>query len=267
VGSSEPGSAPDQPGVGNGLTTAPHPAERGRLRPRQMWALALSAGAAAGVVSWLGGEWALTAFRPRTFKVQIMLMTYIQPTTASQNAADFKNATLAFAILGSATGLAMGSAGGLAGRSPSRGVIVGWGGAALGGLVGAIASWYLLPLFYRRFVPDPNDLLSPILIHGGLWTAIGAVGGAAFAIGMGCGRRVPQAILGAGAGAALATVLFHLLAASLFPDSRSTEPVAASSTVRLLSRMLVTVLVAAGAARGAQGRFSRAKAPGPLQEI
>jgi len=223
----------------------------------QIWAIALAAGVAAGVLAWVGGELAYGTFKPQLFPQVLALgQTVMAPTPASLKAADIKNATLAFAILGGVTGLVMGFAGGLAGRSLSRGVIVGLGAQALGVLVGALASLAFVPFFHRELVPDTNDLLSPIVIDSGIWAAIGAVGGLAFAIGMRCGRHLLRAIGAASLGAILAAVVFHLVSGGLFPDSGSTEPVATSSFVRLLAMLLVTVLVAAGAARGAQGRVS-----------
>jgi hypothetical protein len=175
------------------------------------------------------------------------------------------NATLAFAILGGVTGLMLGLAGGLAGRSRARGVIVGLASLAAGTIVGALASFALIPLFFRGLVPDLNDLLTPILIHGGIWMAIGALGGLAFAIGMGRGRHVPVAVGAACVGAFVASVLFHLLSEGLFADSSSTAPLAKSALARLLAMLLVTVLVAVGAARGTLGRDTRpaARVPGP----
>jgi hypothetical protein len=257
VGSSESGSNSGHVEVADGSTTVPPRSEGNRARPRQqvrVWAIALAGGVVAGLVSWLAGESAYGAFRPKLFKVVIMQSTHFTPTMQSMNDADLKNATVAFAILGGVTGLVMGFAGGLAGRSVSRGVIVGLGAQALGGLVGALASLALVPLFYRQLVPDTNDLLSPIMIHAGVWMAIGAVGGLAFGIGLRCGRNLLGAVGGACLGACLATVVYHLLSASLFLDSGSTEPVATSPLVRLLAMLLVPVFVATGAARGALGR-------------
>jgi hypothetical protein len=230
---------------------------------RQIWAIALGAGVAAGLIAWLAGELTHGFFRPRLYKVEVMgLGTTMQPSRESQFAADLRNAALAFAILGCATGLAMGLAGGLAGGSAARGVVVGLAAQAAGGLVGALAAAALVPFFYRRLVPDSNDLLTPILLHGGIWMAIGAVGGLAFALGLNSRRRLANALGAACIGAFLAAVLFHLLSGSLFPDSGSTEPVASSSGVRLLALLLVTTLVAVGAARGALGRADRpARAP------
>jgi hypothetical protein len=70
-------------------------------------------------------------------------------------------------------------------------------------------------------------------------------------------RHLANALGAACVGAFLAAVLFHLISGSLFPDSRSTEALAGSSTVRLLAMLLVTVLVAIGSARGALGRVPR----------
>jgi len=267
VGSSESEANAGHAVVGNGSTTVPLASEGNRPRPRgqaEVWAVALAAGVAAGLVSWVGGELAHGAFKPQLVQVvgnfgqKVML-----PTRSTLNAADLKNATLAFAVLGGVTGLVMGIAGGVAGRSALHGVVVGLGAQVLGVLVGALASLALVPLFHRDFVPDTNDLLSPIMIHAGIWAAIGAVGGLAFAIGMRRGRRLLNAIGGACLGAILATVVFHVLSGALFPDSGSTEPVATSSFVRLLAMLLVTVLVAPGAARGALGRASLPSSPVP----
>ena len=224
---------------------------------RQVWAIALSAGVAAGLVAGLAGEFVHNIFKPQVFPIKVAFTTYIQPTAVSMNTADLKNATVVFTILGGITGLAMGIAGGFAGRSLSRGLVVGLGGLVAGGLVGALASLGLLPLFYRRLVPDPNDLLSPILIHGGIWMAIGAVGGMAFAIGMKCGRGIFNAVAGACCGALIATILFHGAGEALFPDAGSTAAVATLASVRLLAVFLVTVLIAFGTAWGVRGRSSR----------
>jgi len=238
-------------------TTAPDDPRGVPPRPHwQVWAIALSAGLAAGIGSWLAGELAHGAFKPRLFAIEVMGgLSSRQPSRESQNAADSKNATVVFAILGGVTGLTMGFAGGLAGRSGSRGLKVGVGALVIGGLVGALASLALVPLFFRGFVPDRSDLLAPVMIHGSIWVAVGAVGGLAFAIGMRCWGRLADAIAGACFGALLATIFFHASAAGLFPDSGSTEPVASTSIVRLLAMGLISVLVAIGAAAGAQGGF------------
>jgi hypothetical protein len=263
MGSSESASTLGQASPANLESTPPLSSEKARDRPYwQVWAIALAAGVAAGLVSWRGGELVNGVFQPQLFDVTFpMGVTLNMPTAKSKNVADYHNAILALTILGGVTGLALGFAGGLAGRSPTRGLIVGLGGLAVGGLVGALSSYALLPLFYHQLVPDVNDLLSPMMIHAGIWMAIGAVGGLAFAMGLGRWRRVLVAIGGACLGALGASVLFHLLSEVLFPDSGSTDAVASSSIVRLLAMLLVTLLVAVGAARGSQSRVRRPPSP------
>jgi hypothetical protein len=172
------------------------------------------------------------------------------PSRESQQVADRANATLASAILGSVTALTMGLAGGLAVRTPRRGAVVGLGASAVGALAGAAAAWALIPILFREFVPDSNDLLAPILIHAGIWAPIGALAGVAFAAGAGAQHQLPVAGLSAGVGGFTASILFHVFTGVLLPLSNSSEPVGGSPLVRLLAASLVTILASIGAARG-----------------
>ena len=133
----------------------------------------------------------------------------------SQYAADLKNAALANAVLGCAAGFAMGFAGGLAARVPSRGIFVGLGAQALGLLVGALAAMGVIPVFHpvspRVFRTVTDDVWLPLAMHAGIWAGVGAVGGAAFAIGRGGSLRLLNAIGPATAGALLAAVSFQLI--------------------------------------------------------
>jgi hypothetical protein len=216
--------------------------------------LGLAAGVLAGLAAWLAAEPAHHAFQPRRFPVTQMGLTSLQPTPESQHAADLKNATLVYAILGGLTGLAMGAAGGLIVRSPGHGLVVGVAGLAAGSLAVAAVGSVLLPYFFRGPVPDINDLLTPILLHGGIWMVIGAVGGSAFALGMKRRRHLFNAMAAACVGGFLASILFHLLGGSLFTGSEITDAVAKSTAPRLLAMIFVTVLVAVGAANGALSR-------------
>jgi len=222
----------------------------------QLWAMIMVCAAAAGLGSFLAGELAHDAFKPQLFPVEVLTVRALQPSRESQRAADLKNATLVFSILGGMTGLAMGLAGGLAVHSLARGLKVGVVALGAGGLVGALVSLALVPLFYRELIPDTNDLLLPVLIHGGIWTAIGAVGGIALAVAMRKSKRqFADAIAGACFGAVLATIFYHALAAAAFPDAKSTEVMANTPIVRFLAMSLVPIMVSIGAAIGAQGGF------------
>jgi len=214
----------------------------------------LGFGIGAGLLGWIVGETAHEFFKPTLYRVEVMGLTADRPTQESQDAADSKNATLAFAILGCVTGLGMGLAGGLADRSLARGVTVGLGAQAAGALVGVLSSFVFLPSFYGRAVPDQDNLLTPTLIHGGIWAAIGAVGGLAFAIGMRSRGHLLNALGGACVGAFSASVLYHVLSGTLVLDSSTTAALGSSAKVRLMAMILVTVLVAIGSARGALGR-------------
>jgi hypothetical protein len=256
VESSESSAATQASNAGNLATTVPAAIQQAPLGQHTRLALTLLAGVGAGFASWIVGESAIQAFQPRMFRVQVVLQTFIQSTTASENAADLKNSILAFAILGASIGLAMGIAGGLTVRSPARGVAVGLGAGAVGGLVGGLAAAALLPLFYRSFVPDPNDWLPSILIHSCIWAAAGAVAALAFAIAQRSWARVPHVILGACVGAVLATIVYHFLAENYLANSGPADANARTPISRLVARLLVCVLIAAGTARGALVRAS-----------
>jgi hypothetical protein len=234
-----------------GRYTFTHPSSGFRV-----WVIALVAGFAAGFGAWGLSEPLHELFRPQLFEVRVALTTFIQPTAPSTNRADLKNAILVFTVLGGVSGLVMGVAGGLAVRSLARGLTVGLVGLVAGAAVGALASWALLPLFYRRVVPDPNDLLLPMSLHAGVWMAIGATVSAAFALGMGLRKGAVKAAIGGCVGALIATLIYHGLGEVFYPDSASTLLVATSTWVRLLAALLITVLSACGAARGSIGPTS-----------
>jgi hypothetical protein len=181
----------------------------------------------------------------------------MEPTRESLYAADLKNAALVNAVLGCAAGLAMGFAGGLAARAPLRGTFVGLSAQAVGLLVGALAALALIPLYHpvakRPFPTDMDEIWLPLLLHVGVWAGIGAIGGAAFAIGIGRRRRLPGAVGSATAGAMLAAVFFQLIGTCLPLDAGATDPVARWSVVRLVAMLLPSVMIAAGAALGTVG--------------
>jgi hypothetical protein len=161
-----------------------------------------------------------------------------------QTAADFKNATLAFAVLGGVLGLVLGFAGGLSGRSALMGAKAGSIGLVLGGLLGAGASFVLLPVYFRASDRTPEalsqDMLLPFLVHGGIWAACGLAGGLALALGLGGGReRLIHGALGGLIGAILGTLGYEMVGALLFTAAKTTSPVSWTWTTRLIGRLLV----------------------------
>src|SRR5262249_51743410 len=89
----ERGASWDPPGTGAHrapLAGGPHPPAAPPLRasdrppPRRIWAGALMAGIAVGLVSWGAGELLREAFPAKKFKVQRLLQEFIQSTLESQ---------------------------------------------------------------------------------------------------------------------------------------------------------------------------------------
>jgi len=159
----------------------------------RLGAWALGAGLLAGIVAWLIGEAAYNAFRPPYAAQHVMGQVIMKASFADQSAADSKNATLAFAVLGGLLGTALGMAGGLARQSARTGAMAAAAGLVLGGVLGAVASRALLPVYFHALEVAQEalsrDLTLPLLVHGGIWAACG-LAGVAFGIGLGGGRAV-----------------------------------------------------------------------------
>ena len=94
-----------------------------------------------------------------------------------------RNGIIAFGALGGATGLALGLAGGLIRRSALRAIAAGATGLLLGGGIGVALSWLILPIYYEH--STGGELTYSLMVHGGVWVAVGAAAGLAFGIGLG----------------------------------------------------------------------------------
>jgi hypothetical protein len=120
----------------------------GTLTAGRLVRFALGAGLLAGVASWIVGEWVLHVFVP-PFQVQnVMGQTIMKASFEDQSSADFKNATLAFAVLGGVLGAALGMAGGIARRSTQAGMKSSVVGLVLGAVLATGASLALLPFYF-----------------------------------------------------------------------------------------------------------------------
>jgi hypothetical protein len=196
----------------------------------------------------------LNAFRPPTHEVQMMGLTRSVASPEDQAAADAKNAALAFAALGATLGAALGAAGGLAWGSGRSAVRAGLIGLVVGAAAPAAPSLVVLPLYnayeQRHQEEASRDLTYPLLIHLGIWSAAGAAGGLALALGLGARGRVAGCVLGGLAGAALGAATYEFLGAAMFPAARTARFVSETWPTRLMARMLVSVLATAGAALG-----------------
>jgi hypothetical protein len=218
--------------VGPGRATPPRPGPALLVR-------CLCAGTLAGVVAWIAGEAIHGAFAPQmlsSFDIEGGEMR--RRVVASTR----REATLAFGILGASVGLALGLAGGR-GRPRLAG---GAAGLFLGAAVGAGVAWVVLAIYARNVNRDVDDLILPLLTHGSIWGAVGAVGGLAFGIGRGQPRQLGLMILGGLLGALGATVLYDVAVGLAFPLAKTAEPLSES----WLTRLLAYLLVACGAATG-----------------
>jgi hypothetical protein len=103
---------------------------------------------------------------------------------------------------------------------------------------------------YKERHPDEaaRDLIPPLLVHVGLWSAIGAASGLALAIGLGARGRVLRCVLGTLAGATLGAIAYDLISSVVFPLANTAQIVSESWQSRLFARLLVALLAAVGAA-------------------
>jgi hypothetical protein len=232
-----------------------------------VWKAAMAAGLVAALVSWLAGEALFEAFLPKT-KVVFGAGGPMTISTAAEIAAtQAKNATLAFGALGAILGLTFGFAGGMARSSVSAGVRAASIGMLLGIVTAISASLALLPI-YNRFQDiyeekASSNLTVPLLIHGGIWAAIGAMAGLAFGIGLGGRYAIARGLLGGLVGAVLGAVVYELIGALAFPLASTVQPLSQTWGSRLLARAAVALLVAAGVALAiteAGARLPRKKA-------
>jgi hypothetical protein len=222
--------------------------------PLRLILLALGAGALSGLVAWLTWEAVSGYFAPRGEVVTFLGIQDTSITFKERVRAGIRGGAASAAILGLGLGLGLGLAGGWARRTPRAGLAAGLTGAVLGTLGGIGASWVLLPLFYRYEDPISGDLILPLLTQGGVWSVVGAAGGLSLGLGLGGRSLSLRAALGGLLGAALAASIFQVVGALAFPDDETDQPVSKTWATRLIVRLLVAVLAAAGAVLTVQAR-------------
>ncbi len=224
----------------------------------RLWLLALAAGIAAGLLSWLGGEGGYDHFVPVSQEIKMHGSRGKVVDPAAQFAADARNAALAFAILGGVLGGALGLAGGLARGHAKTGLRAGGLGLVLGIITGAGGGFGMTSLYDRFYNPDLASLITPLMIHGAIWGILGAVAG--LALGMGMGSQIAKALVGGILGAFLGTVIFEVVGATVFPLDRTFQPLSTSAYSRLAARMAICLFVAMGAVIVSQTSDRTAKA-------
>ena len=201
-----------------------------------LWTLALSAGFVAGMAAWGLGE--------ATLIPEAGFQSKNEKRFVSQTVAGFRNGSICFGALGAAMGLGLGMTGGLARRSTVRAVIAGTTGLTLGGAAGVALTQLMLPVYYEH--SRSSDITYSLIVHGGIWAGVAATAGLAFAIGWVGWRGVLRGVLGAVAGALVATVVHEIAGGILFPLASTDRPISQTWETRLMARLLVSMLAAAG---------------------
>ena len=102
-----------------------------------------------------------------------------------------------------------------------------------------------------------------MLLHGGIWSAIGAAGGLAFSVGLGGRGRAVRALLGGLLGAFGGTMIYELIGGLAFPVAEADRPVSATWGTRLIARLAVASLAAVGTAIAAQDPKSKRSSTTP----
>ena len=221
-------------------------------RPVGPIALLLAAGIVAGLAAWLAGEAGLDAIKPARHPLNSrgIILDVVHPR--DREIAEARNAGLAFSLLGASFGMCLGATGGLARRSGRAAILAATLGLASGAVACAAISMVVLPGYnaYRHDHPDEasRDLILPLLVHAAAWSAAGGAGGAAFAFGLGKQGLWPRAIVGGFVGAVVAAGVYELVGVAAFPSAGTTQFVSSTWPTRLLARLAVGSLAAAGIA-------------------
>lgn len=200
------------------------------------WALTLALALSAGLIAWACAEGLLVPEVAKGNRGQVRILPQVPA---------IRNALMSFGLLGAALGLSMGLSGGLIRRSVLWSVLAAAVGLVLGGLAGAGVAWFTLPAYFEH--EKSRDIAYSLLVHGGTWTAIGAMAGLAFGLGRGGWASIYRCLLGAAAAALLATLIYEIVGMILFPLAATDTPLSKASETRLLARLLVAAMAAAGA--------------------
>jgi hypothetical protein len=203
-------------------------------------------------VSWLLVEITLDSFKPKGTATRFMGSTFMIPGWEERAAAGTRNAVLALGLTGASVGLALGLAGGQVRRSGRAAAAAAILGLVLGAAAGVGATLTVLPVASRVHERDPGnmsaEMTSSLLAHGGTWGTVGAAGGLAFGIGLGGRGRTVRTLLGGLLGGVAGAVLYELIGSLVLPDTKTSEPIAATWGIRLLAQFLAVIPIAAGVA-------------------
>lgn len=238
------------------------------MRRIPVWSWALAVGVIAGVIGGSAGEWNYKRFKPKF--VLLPNWKNLSPYVRSDHLAnedrtktppeEAKNAALTYGVLGAVLGLGLGLVGGLARGSVGAALVAAVLGAILAAGAAAVASFVMVPVFFRNIDPQ-NSALMPFFTRGTIWVALGAFAGLAFGLGRGGAKKAGAGFCGGLIGAALGSVLYEVLTVSFFPLVRQLEPIPTEPKLRLIAHLLVAVPAALGAALAVATPAPAAKEP------
>ncbi len=156
-----------------------------------------------------------------------------------------QNAAVAYGLVGAVQSFILGlTAGSFLGRfSVRRGLTAGLAGIVLGASLGAASSYGLTPLYFSRM--ETADVTLSLLIHLGIWTAVGAASGVAFGLGSGNRDVLVRSLVGGITGAALGTLLFDMSGVFL-PLAHTERPLSQEAGTRLAANLVLCLCVAIG---------------------
>jgi hypothetical protein len=209
------------------------------------------------VISWGVGETKLLEAPAKQERFVAAGRRIEWSTPATREAAAGITSSRLHAVFGGLLGLVLGVVGGRVRQSMRAAVTAGLVGAIAGAVLGGGASSLVLPAYARYRQVSGGDLGASLVLHASLWAGIGTAGGLALGQGLGGWSRSLPAALGGLLGAIGGGLVFDLLGAWAFPLEETGLPMSATARTRLLARLLVAVLAAAGAAWAASQTAAR----------
>lgn len=158
-----------------------------------------------------------------------------------------QNSAVSYALLGGLLSLGAGISARvlMEHRSVTEALPAGIIGLIIGAAGGGAAAYFLTPVYLNQL--ETADVTRSILIHLGIWGAIGAGAGIAFGIGAANRGVFVHALAGGIVGGSLAAVIFDIIG-GFFTLARTERPLSDEMGTRIAAHILVGLAVAAGIA-------------------
>jgi hypothetical protein len=198
-----------------------------------------------GILTAVIGAWIATHFADQLRVAELVEHGTKYRGTSLRIDLATRNAAVAYGLIGGILSLSLGViARSLRGRfSVPRGLAAGLTGLVLGTLFGATSSYGLTPAYFSRM--EKADINLSILIHLGIWVAVGAASGIAFGVGYGTRKVLMGSLIGGMIGAALATLLFDI-GGAFFPLAHTERPLSVVAGTRLAGAAVLCLFIVIG---------------------